>query len=80
MTSGGNFMELPGDAYFASLNSPFSKILIVSRDKNILWSALLERKNSQDSLWSALPVYRANIITNRKDLEKLVWDTEGVQK
>ena len=76
MTSGGNFMAMPDGSYFASMNSPFSKIFIISPEKKIMWSALLERKNLQDDTWSALPVYRANIITNRKDLEKFVWNTE----
>ena len=80
MTSGGNFIELPDGHFLASINSPFSKIFIINRKKEMIWCALLERKNAQDSTWSALPVYRANIITSRESMEKFIWNVSETAK
>ena len=40
LTTGGNVIELPDDNIFASMGSGYGKVFIVTRDKEILWSAL----------------------------------------
>ena len=79
-TSGGNVMELPDRSFFASMNGPSSKIFIVGQNKEILWSAIPEQKQPNDTTWGAAPTYRASIISNRKDLEQLIWNAEGKEK
>lgn len=76
-TSGGNVMELPDQSIFASMNGPSSKVFIVTKDKEIIWSAIPEQKDANDTLWEAAPIYRASIIADKKDLEELIWKSEG---
>ncbi len=76
MSSGGAFYELPDGAFFASMSSPYSKILLLNRNKTIDWCAMPEKWNPTDSTWKALPVYRSHIINDQKKLEKLIWNTE----
>jgi len=81
-TAGGNVIELPDYSIFASVCnpygkvSPYSKVFIVSHDKKILWSATPEKWNAEGKKWQPLPLYRASIITSRKDMEHLVWGEE----
>jgi hypothetical protein len=79
-TSGGNVIELPGDELFVCMNTQYSKLFIINRNKKILWSATPERYNPGDKQWYIIPnLYRANIIT-RKQLEQLVWNTPDIHK
>ncbi len=73
--TGGNVLELPDRSIFVAMGGAYSKIFIVSRDKKILWSALPEMWYPEKQLWYPVIQYRASIIT-RKDLERLVWNSE----
>ena len=72
-TSGGNVIELPDGAMFASMSVKYGNLFIVSRDKRILWNAISERWNPTERKWKINANYRANIIINRKELEDLIW-------
>jgi len=74
-TTGGNIIELPDSSLFACMGGNYSKVFIVNRDKEVLWSALPERI-SIDKKWIPNPGYRASIITNHKALEALIWNEE----
>ena len=45
--------------------------------KQILWSAIPEKFNLITKTWENGSLYRANIITSRKDLERLIWNAEN---
>ena len=73
---GGNVIELPDNSLFAATGYYFGEIFIVSIDKKILWSAIPEKWDNGHQKWFMLPSYRANIITNRRALEELIWKVE----
>lgn len=73
--SGGNALELPGGEMFISMGGNYSKVLIVSMDKKILWSALPERWNSRKKKWENIHESRSSIIS-REQLEDLIWNSE----
>ncbi len=75
LSTGGNVMELPDKSIFVSSCSPYNKLFIVNRNKEILWSAGTERWNGTKNEWQQLPVYRASIIPERKSLESLIWNS-----
>ncbi len=76
-SSGGNVVELPDRSMFVSMSEPYTKLFIVSREKQELWSALIEKYDSEKKKWTPnLLLYRASIISNRKDLERLIWNSE----
>ncbi len=71
--SGGIGMELPDRSMFICLGSDYAKLMIVSREKKILWSALPETYSNDRKTWEPTgKIYRANIIS-RKDLERMIW-------
>lgn len=72
---GGNALELPDRNMFICMGSDYSKLLIVTRQKKILWSALPERYLETDEKWAPMHEYRANIIT-RAQLEHMIWSAE----
>ena len=74
--SGGNVEELPDGSLFATMSAGYSKLFIVSPDKEILWSAMAERWNSSEKKWEKVTIYRASIITDQKKLERLIWNSE----
>jgi len=75
--AGGNVVELPDQSIFVSMGMPYCKTFIVSHDKKILWSATPEKYDPIGKKWANIPdLYRASIITNRKDLEQLIWNSE----
>ena len=74
--SGGGVQELPDESMLISMGAPYSKISIVSRDKKTLWSALPEKYDPAGKKWENIELYRASIITTRKDLEQLIWNSE----
>ena len=75
-SKGGNVEELPGGSFFASMGGGYSKLFIVSLNKKILWSAMAEKWNAEEKKWRQISVYRASIITDRKKLEQLIWNSE----
>ena len=73
---GGNVIELPDQSIFAASGYQYSKVFIVDLNKKILWSAVPERFDSTEKKWKNTNIYRASIIPSRKDLEKLIWNSE----
>ena len=73
----GSVMELPDQSILACMSAHgYTKTFIVSRDKNILWSAMPERWKPDEKKWYPIMQYRVSIIVDRKDLEKLIWNSE----
>lgn len=73
LTSGGNVIALPDHSFFVSTCSPYNKVFIVNRNKEVLWDASAEKWHASRKEWEALPTYRASIITSPKMLENLIW-------
>ncbi len=78
--SGGNVTELQDNSLFVSMSGSYSKIFIVSPDKNILWSAISEQWNVAEKQWDPIPQYRASMITSHAELEQLVWNDETTNR
>jgi hypothetical protein len=74
--SGGNVVELPDQSVFVCMSSVYSKLFIVSPEKQILWSAIPEFYNKADEKWLPLTEFKASMIYNKADLEKLIWNAE----
>jgi hypothetical protein len=79
LNAGGNVTELPGQCVFASMGMQYSKLFIVNRNKEIVWSAMSEKWDEQQKKWQMTSSYKASIITTRKDLEQLIWNAENHQ-
>jgi hypothetical protein len=75
-SKGGNIVELPDHLIFASICGIYGKVFIVSPEKETLWSAILENWNQYNRKWEDVINYKANIIINRKEIERLIWNTE----
>jgi len=74
---GGDVTELPDQCLFVSMGRPYCKLFIVSPDKKELWSAIPETFDKETGKWVELPeLYRSSIIASRKDMEKLIWNSE----
>lgn len=73
-TSGGNVIELPDGSMFASMSVKYGNLLIVGRNKRLLWNAISERWSPTEKKWTVDANYRASIILSRKDLEDLIWN------
>lgn len=72
--AGGNVLEMKGEKLFISNSSPFNSLLIIDRNKKeLLWQAMLERRDIQLNKWQSESNYRASIIDNDKDLDALLW-------
>ena len=71
---GGNVEELPDGSMFVSMCGPYSKIFITDRNKDVLWSAVGEKYDTVAKQWMNMTLYRASIIPNREELEKLIWN------
>jgi hypothetical protein len=73
--SGGNVIELPDNSIFTSLATDlYSNIFIVSKNKKVRWSAMPEKWNQVESKWEPVFQYRASIIIDQKDKERLIWN------
>lgn len=73
--SGGNVIELSNGSIFTSLATDlYSNIFIVGRDKKVQWSGMPEKWNQLESKWEPVFQYRASIITDQKDKERLIWN------
>jgi len=73
---GGNAIELADSSLFVCMGVSYSKLFIVNMDKKTLWSALPERWNKDEKKWHVIPQYRASIIENKKEMERLIWNRE----
>jgi len=74
--TGGNVLELPDQSMFACMSGFYTKVFIVSLDKEVLWAALPEKWNPENNKWESFSQYRASIITSRQQLEQLIWNAE----
>ena len=75
--TGGNAYELPDHNIFVCMDSyQYSKLMIVSRDKKALWSAVPEYYLPTEKKWETRGLYRGNIIS-RKDMENMIWKAQG---
>ncbi len=75
---GGNVIELPDQSMFASMGYYAGAVFIVNKDKKITWSAIPERLNLVSRQWDSYVLgYRASIILNKKQLERLIWAQAG---
>lgn len=72
-TSGGSVSELPDGSFYASLCSPYAFLLIVNKQKQLIWSAFPEVWRNSTQRWELLSQYRSSIITDRKKIEQMVW-------
>ena len=73
---GGNVIELPDGSLFGNMSTAYSKVFILSADKEVLWSAIPEKWNAAEKKWDMVYDYRASIITSRQELEQLIWNAE----
>ncbi len=71
---GGKVKELPDNSFFVANSSPYFNLFIVSRNKQILWEAIAQKKDSVTQKWTPTNSYRSNIITSREVLSKLIWN------
>lgn len=71
-TSGGNVVELPDNLFFVSMNNEYSKLYIINRDKQVLWSAIAEKWIPQQNYWEIIRQYRSSMVNNRAELEKMI--------
>jgi hypothetical protein len=75
--AGGNVEELPDHSLMVCMSGDYCKLFIISPDKKILWCAIPEWKNAANNTWRTITQYRASIIKSRKDLERLIWNSEA---
>ncbi len=78
-TRGGNVEALSDSLVFVSMASPYSQMFILSKDKQIEWSAIAEVWNAVKKEWEMLPQYRVSIIPSRAQLEKMIWASDPKQ-
>lgn len=76
-SSGGSINELPDGSFLVSTCSPYSKVFIVGRNKEILWSCEPEKWNGAKNEWVPLQQYRTFMIADPKDLTNLIWNSTG---
>jgi len=70
---GGNVVALADSSMFVCMGSHYPKMLILNRDKQILWSAVPEKYNKDTNKWEIHEMlYRGNIIS-RESLERMIW-------
>lgn len=75
--SGGNVEELSDHSIFACMSGlSYCKLFIVDHEKKKLWSARPEKWVAFDKKWHDALQYRASIIENKNDLERLIWNAE----
>jgi hypothetical protein len=75
VSSGGNVMVMGDDAMFVSMSGLFAKMLIINKNKEVLWSAVPELTFFPGAPPTPIATYRASILT-RKELEKLITSTK----
>ncbi len=73
--TGGNMLELPDKSIFACMGGTYSKVMILNRDKKVLWSALPEKWNEAEKKWKIMYSYRASMVTGPEEMARLVWGT-----
>ena len=79
-TYGGNVVELPDQSIFTSMSTLYCKVFIVSKNKKELWSGIPEKWSTLFNKWDNVMQYKASFINNRKELERIIWHDEGINK
>jgi hypothetical protein len=74
ITSGGNAQELSNGNIFLSMCNPFGDMLLVDKNKRILWQATGTTCNPIKAKRQAISTYRAQMVS-RVELERLIWDS-----
>ncbi len=74
--SGGAVTELPDNTMLVMMGLPYPKVFIVNNDKKVLWSAIPEKLDPISHKWTYTDQYRAYLITDRQELERLIWNAE----
>lgn len=72
-SAGGNVIELAGGELFVSMCEPYGNVVIVNQQKQLLWDAVLEKKNADEKKWEVESSYRFSIIPTEGNLEHLVF-------
>ncbi|MCF8449190.1 MAG: aryl-sulfate sulfotransferase [Taibaiella sp.] len=70
---GGNIIDLPDGEVFGSLSEPYSDLIIVDRQKTLLWKAVSEKWDVLSNSWVKLPTYRASMIPSAAHLNDIIW-------
>ncbi len=73
MTQGGNVVELRDGDLFVSMCSPYGKLFIVNKDKELLWEAVMEHYSAARQRWEEAPQYRASAISDSELLHSLLF-------
>jgi len=72
-SGGGNVLALPDGAVFFSMSMPYNDIMIVDKNKKILWDAKPEKRDCTTGAWKDLTTYRASLISSAQDMQNMVW-------
>ena len=78
-SSGGNVMELPDGSFFTCMGGNYCKVFIVTKKKKVLWSAVPEKWNAELHRWDFLAAYRASVVVNARDMQRLIWNQEKMR-
>ncbi len=70
---GGNIMNLPDGAVFASYSTPYNDLVIVNKQKKLVWNSKVEKWDTASNSWQGLPTYRASIVPTTKALQDMIW-------
>ena len=70
---GGNVMELPDSSMFVATGYS-DELFIVGMNKEMYWNAIPEKWDQNKHEWEMLPSYRASIVFDRENLERLIWN------
>lgn len=72
--AGGNVLEMPDSRVFISNSTPYNSMLIIDcHNKELLWQGVLEVNAENARGWNTQNSYRASIIYDDADLQKLIW-------
>ena len=72
---GGNLIELPDGSFFCSVSCAFEAVFIVNQAKKVTWCAIPEFFMNEKNTWVPRPAYRASLIKNSTELERLIWNS-----
>lgn len=75
LTMGGNVIELPDNSVFVSMSVPYNNVFITDLAKHILWQGIPEKWDAAGHIWKTSAHYRASIINNSKEMERLIWNS-----
>ncbi len=71
-TNGGCVQDAGKGALFACYGVPLSSMFIVGKNKELLWDAMLEKKDKPDAEWTQNGEYRAYLIQTEAELLKFL--------